>query len=118
MTIDPARKPEELWIIQINPQEVEGTPMTVDEIADRRNELSGNLSMNQELRFIEWVNEWIEEGLLPTDRFAHTAVRRIQMDERFHFTTKLDRRPEFIGRLMDMGEARAERFLAEELAPA
>jgi len=116
MTIDPDHKPDELWIIQINPQEVEGTPTTVDEIADRRNELSGNLSLNQELRFIEWVNDWIEEGLLPPDKFSHTTVRRIQMGRRYHCTTKLDRSPAFIGELLELGESQAEAFLQEELA--
>ena len=117
MSIDPDHKPDELWIIQINPQEVEGTPMTVDEIADRRNELSGNLSLNQELRFIQWVNEWIEEGLLPPDRFSHTSVRRIQMGQRYHFTTKLDRTPEFIAELLELGESRAQEFLQEGRSP-
>ena len=44
MTVDIDRKPDELWVIQINPQEREGEPTTVEEIADRRNELSGNSS--------------------------------------------------------------------------
>ena len=35
--------PDEIWVIQINPKELETEPRTVAEIADRRNELSGNL---------------------------------------------------------------------------
>jgi NTE family protein len=112
LTVDSERKPEELWVIQINPQEFEGRPTTIDVIADRRNELSGNISLNQELRFVERVNDWIDEGHLPEPEFSRTTVRRIEMGERFHCSTKLDRSPEFIEELMDLGRTRAEEFLA------
>ena len=35
------------------------------EIADRRNELSGNLSLHQELGFIEKINQLLDEGRWP-----------------------------------------------------
>lgn len=111
MTVESEHKPDELWILQINPQEFEGTPTTLDVIADRRNELSGNISLNQELRWIEWVNEWIDEGYLPTEDFTRTEIRRIEMGRRFHCSTKVDRRPSFVAELMDLGETRAEEFL-------
>jgi len=113
MTVDSDDKPDELWIVQVNPQEFEGTPSTLDVIADRRNELSGNISLNQELRWIEWVNEWIDEGYLPTDDFTRTEIRRIHMGKRYHCSTKVDRSPSFIAELMELGEARAEQFLEE-----
>ena len=34
------------------------------EIADRRNELSGNLSLYQELHFIEKIDSMLEDGQL------------------------------------------------------
>jgi len=106
----PARKPEELWVIQINPQEFDGTPTSVEEVADRRNELSGNISLNQELRFIEQVNDWVDSGALPAEEFTHTTVRRIEMGERFGSSTKFDRDPAFIAELMDVGRERAASF--------
>ncbi len=111
MSVDPSHKPDELWIIQVNAQEIEGTPTTVDEIADRRNELSGNISLNQELRFIDWVNGWIDDGLLPRDRFSRTAIHRIEMGKRYHCSTKLDRSPDFIEELMELGETKAAEFI-------
>jgi NTE family protein len=105
------RKPDELWIIQINPQSREDEPKSLDEIADRRNELSGNISMNQELRFIEQVNDWVESGKLPADEFSKTTVHRIEMDDGYHCSTKLDRDPEFIQELMDLGDSHATAFL-------
>jgi NTE family protein len=113
MSISPERKPDELWIVQINSQEFEGEPTTLDVIADRRNELSGNISLNQELKFIERVNDWVEEGHLPTDEFSKTSINRIQMGKRFHCSTKVDRDPEFLEELMELGHERATEFLNE-----
>ena len=106
----PARKPDEIWVVQINSQEFDGEPTSVEEVADRRNELSGNLSLNQELRFIERVNDWVESGKLPDDEFTHTTVRRIQMDKRFGSSTKFDRDPAFIRELMELGRDTARDF--------
>ena len=108
----PGRKPEELWVIQVNPQSFEGEPTTSEVIADRRNELSGNISLNQELRFIERVNDWIESGKLPADEFTRTEISRIEMGKRFHCSTKVDRDPRFLAELRDLGATRAREFLA------
>jgi NTE family protein len=108
-----ARKPDELWVIQINPQELNGEPTSIEEIADRRNELSGNISLNQELGFIKRINDWIESGKLPADEFTKTDIYRIEMGERFHCSTKLDRDPEFLAELMDLGRDQGAAFLDE-----
>src|SRR5687767_13002864 len=47
--------PDEIWVIQINPTERATEPRTLVEIADRRNELAGNLSLHQELHFIDQI---------------------------------------------------------------
>ena len=63
-------QPDEIWVIQINqsrmtprPKEPEpgDEPTSVVEILDRRNALAGNLSLNQELRHLEEINELVEE---------------------------------------------------------
>ena len=110
LTVPVDRKPEELWVIQINPQEREGEPKSLEEIADRRNELSGNISLNQELLVVERVNEWLEEGYLPESDFVNADVRRIEMDREYGHSTKLDRSPSFLRELMDLGERRAAAF--------
>lgn len=108
-----ADKPHELWVLQINPQTYEGRPRSILEIADRRNELSGNISLNQELRFVEQVNEWVDRGRLPGDEFNHTEIRRLVLDRRLPLRSKLDRSPAFVRRLMADGERTAASFLAE-----
>jgi len=112
MTVDADRKPDELWVVQINPQERAETPESLVDIADRRNELAGNISLNQELRFIEWVNEWIEAGYLPEERFSLTTARRIELPPDYDQSTKFDRTPSFLEGLIATGEERAEEFLA------
>ena len=111
MMVPPARKPDELWVLQINPQEREDVPTSMTDIADRRNELSGNLSLNQELRFVEQVNRWLEAGYLPADRFARTEIHRIGLGRAFELSSKLDRSPRFVRQLLELGETRASEFL-------
>jgi NTE family protein len=110
--------PDEIWVVQINPKELQTEPRTVLEIVDRRNELSGNLSLYQELRSIEKIDELLEEGLLsPGGKYKQIVVRVIEL-ARSRFSrslgtaSKLNRDPRFIEELMFHGEARAEEFLA------
>jgi NTE family protein len=110
--------PDEIWVVQINPKELETEPRTVLEIADRRNELSGNLSLYQELHSIEKIDQLLEEGLLsPDGRYKQIVVRVIELSRsRFSQSlgtaSKLNRDPRFIEDLMSHGEDRAEEFLA------
>lgn len=112
MAVPVRRKPDELWVIQINPQTTTGEPSTLLEIADRRNELAGNLSLNQELRFIKAVNRWIEAGFLPRDRFTQTTIRRIPLGLDLPCSSKFDRSTAFLQKLLTAGEERAANFLA------
>jgi NTE family protein len=110
--------PDEIWVVQINPKELETEPRTVVEIADRRNELSGNLSLYQELHSIEKIDQLLKEELLsPDGKYKQIVVRVIELSRsRFYrslgTTSKMNRDPRFIEDLMSHGEARAQEFLA------
>ena len=106
--------PDEIWLIKINPQERPEPPSSMEGINNRRNELSGNLSLNAEVRYINQVNSWIEDGFLP-DRYTHTEVKRIRFPKgrKLDWRTKLDRDPEFIQSLIEQGHSEAESFLAD-----
>jgi len=110
----PDRKPDELWIVQVNPQAVEEIPTSTLDINDRRNELAGNISLNQELGFIERVNDWVETGKLPADEFTRTEIRRLEMEQRYDSATKVDRDPDFLAELMENGREAAAKFLADD----
>jgi NTE family protein len=105
-------------VVQINPKELETEPRTVVEIADRRNELSGNLSLYQELHSIEKIDQLLKEELLsPDGKYKQIVVRVIELSRsRFYrslgTSSKMNRDPRFIEDLMSHGEARAEEFLA------
>jgi NTE family protein len=105
--------PDEIWLIKINPQERAEVPRSMEEINNRRNELSGNLSLNAEVRYINQVNNWIEQGFLP-DRYTYTDVKRIRFPKsrELDWRTKLDRDPQFIETLVEDGHSEAESFLA------
>jgi NTE family protein len=111
-------RPDEIWVIQINPRETEHEPKTVAEIADRRNELSGNLSLYQELDFIEKIDQMLEQGHLPQDdKYKQIVVRvielsRSRLSRALGAASKLNRDPRFIQGLISHGEHRAEEFLA------
>ena len=112
MNADDIVDPDELWLIKITPQERPKPPRTMEGIDNRRNELSGNLSMNAEIRFIERINDFIEKGYLP-DRYTHSEIKRIRFPKsrKLDWRTKLDRDPEFIERLVSDGEKQAQSFL-------
>jgi len=71
-------RPDELWVIQINPGRWDGEPRSMVEIADRRNELAGNLSLHQELGFIEKVDQLLEEGRLADDGRYRSSARGLR----------------------------------------
>ena len=111
-------RPDELWVIQINPRRWDGEPRTMVEIADRRNELAGNLSLHQELGFIEKIDQLLEEGRLAADgKYRQILVRvlelaRPRLSRSLGTASKLNRDPAFICDLIAHGEARASEFLA------
>ena len=105
--------PDEVWVIQINPSKRSSVPHALEEIEDRRNELSGNTSLEQEVEFIEQVNEWVDAGYLP-DRYTHTDVKRVRFSEELRWSTKLDRSPAFIDALFRTGRAAADQFTDEQ----
>jgi NTE family protein len=113
-------KPDEIWLVRINPRARRGDLSTLAEIADRRNELAGSLSLAQELHFVDRVNDWIADGVLPRERYKPVTVRELELDETrldgerpLRTASKLDRRAGFIEELMALGERQADEFLAD-----
>jgi len=104
-------KPDEIWIIQINPSVRAEEPMTIQDIQDRRNELAGNLSLNQEVYFIERINHLIATGVISDANYKHVTIRRLMMQRSLDYASKLDRSPSFIQDLIADGEERARAFV-------
>jgi NTE family protein len=110
-------KPDELWVIQINPTARATEPRSVLDITDRRNELAGNLSLYQELHVIELIDRLLAEGQLVGDRYKQVVVRVLEFSRPLSSklmgpASKLNRDARFIRSLMDQGERQVEEFLA------
>lgn len=109
--------PDEIWVIQINAKRSDAEPRTVIEIADRRNELSGNLSLYQELHFIETIDTMLEDGLLTPGRYRPITIRIIEMTRSSRSLTmgaasKINRDPAFLNELIGQGGERATDFIS------
>ncbi|MDP9461418.1 MAG: patatin-like phospholipase family protein [Actinomycetota bacterium] len=105
----PEAGPEEIWVVRINPRARSTEPKSVGDIADRRNELAGNLSLEQELHFIRKVNEWADRLGAP---YRRIEIREMTLDLDLDVASKLDRSPAFIRRLFEVGREQADSFLA------
>ena len=118
-------KPDEIWIVQINPESVAVVPHSTTEILDRRNELGGNLSLNQEVHFILRLNALMrelqrEQHVRLHPDFKEVRIGRISMGPRLSAqldaASKLDRNPDLIEALKADGQRQADTFLRRRAA--
>jgi predicted acylesterase/phospholipase RssA len=128
---DPAKKPNGLWILQINQDKSDFSKRIADvndtyrcgsELWHRRDTLSGNLSLNQEIAFIEAVNRRLDDPYQagrPQDK--PVEVVRIVMDAQavsaaagreLGIFSKFDRDLVLKNVLVEHGRVQATNFLA------
>jgi NTE family protein len=118
---NPDRNPDEIWIIRINPRRRTEEPRDVAAIHDRRNELAGNLSLAHEIRSIRKINDLLRKGVIDGSRddhgYKHVEIREIEISpalaRKLEPLSKLDRKTEFIDKLMTDGERQATAALKE-----
>ena len=103
-------RPDEIWVVQINPQQRKSEPRAMPEIIDRRNELSGNLALSQELYFITKINELIAEYPSLGARYKPINIRVVELEGDLDYPSKLDRSRPMIERLLIDGQERAAWF--------
>lgn len=115
-------KPDEIWVVRINPQELHtlADGMDLEAIRDRENDLAGNLSLNQELDHILTINRWIERygsDNPPLNGLKKVTVRTIKMPQEIAWgmshTTKFDRNAQHLARLAEGGRTVARQWLAD-----
>lgn len=121
--------PDEVWVIQINPNHCKRVPATPGEVIDRRNQMVGNISLLQNLEVIELVNLFLRERALSAEvlaRFGITKrdpidVRFIRMSEELQdsldYVSKLTRGPDHIAALMADGEQQGRAFMEQYVRP-
>jgi len=132
--------PEEIWLIKINPTGCESVPMQSDDIVDRRNQLEGNISLFQQLRHVEMLNDMLLRSAFRPEFLAQFDIKapvRIPKsfatddDKPYHipciemsselqktldFESKIDRSASNIDRLIAEGEKCARAFLHDRAA--
>lgn len=137
---DDARKPDEIWVVQINPTQAKAEaagPAALSRIAfsgsdiwDLRNALAGNLALNQELGFVDAINRRMEAGRDDDEAPASAAAQRrdklVQIDRivmdgaaveaaagmPLGANSKLDRDPGLRAALWEHGALQARRYVA------
>jgi NTE family protein len=131
--------PDEIWVIKINPTSRDKIPVQSDDIADRRNELEGNVSLFQGLDQIELINQLFLKGAFkeeylreigltepfkipksfPEDPDQDYHIPMIEMSAELanslNYESKLDRSPANIQRLIADGEKQGKQFLEHRL---
>jgi NTE family protein len=108
-------RPDETWVIQIDPQSISREPIGSGAITDRRFELASNLSLNAEIHWIKQINQWVDDGTLPADKFKTIKVGRVQIDRTLaaglDLASKINRAPDYLNELMADGEREMQSFL-------
>jgi NTE family protein len=105
--LDVAPKPDEIWLVRINPEARAREPVTAHDITDRRNEMAGNLPLEHELYLVRRINALLREFPALAARYRPITVRQIALDIPLDYTSKLDRSAAQIARLMARGRERA-----------
>jgi len=107
--------PDEIWILRINPQNIDREPTTAEAIKDRENELMGNLSLNKELDFINIANHWMDKYPDLANDKKKVAVRTIKMRhqtaETLRMPSKFDRSADHMNELRQEGVEVAREWL-------
>lgn len=129
--------PEEIWVIKINPTRAERVPELPDDIVDRRNQLEGNISLFQQLRQLEMLNDMLLQGAFRQEFLAPLMIEKpvripksfatdadkpyhipciempVELSATLDFESKLDRSAANIERLIAAGETSARAFLRD-----
>ncbi|WP_013320541.1 patatin-like phospholipase family protein [Gloeothece verrucosa] len=113
-------RPDEVWIIKINPKARDSEPKTEVDILERHNELAGNILLGAEIELITMINNWLEQGAFTEDFLAKNPVKKIQIRliainselvALLDYASKLDRHPSHIHQLIEDGQKQAKAFL-------
>jgi NTE family protein len=132
--------PHEIWVIKINCTGCDQVPATPEAIADRRNELVGNVSLFQSLDTVAMINELLRAhafkpeflrrfdvqhpvriprsypGAEDRDYFIPFIEMSRELQSQLDYESKLDRSAQNINALIADGEKQARVFLEERSA--
>lgn len=100
--------PDEIWVVRLNPRRRARPPVLLFDVVDRLNELSGNLSLDEELASLAKMNELRDRYPELRARYKQITVREIELDApHLDYASKMDRSPELLEKLHEKGRAAA-----------
>jgi NTE family protein len=108
----------DIVVIQINPIERKGAPVTAHDILNRINEISFNGSLLKELRSIEFVSRLIREGKLSTEKYCDLRVHIVENQDALMplgGSSKMNVEWDFLCHLRDLGRETASDWLDKNL---
>jgi NTE family protein len=108
----------DILIVQLNPINIPAVPRDARAIADRINTLSFNASLMREMRMIKFVSDLIDRGDLDGAKYQRVRIHTIGNEAALAglgASSKLNADAAFLHHLFALGEAEAERFLAQHL---
>jgi len=108
----PSLAPDAVWIVQVFPRTVAAEPRSPGAIADRRAELTANLSLEQEIDAIEKINDFVRAGYLDGAGYREVAIERIELGRQLDSASASDRSPGFLTGLVADGARAGAEFLA------
>jgi len=132
--------PDEIWVVKINPTRTTKIPENPEEIIDRRNQVTGNISLFHQLDTVAWLNDLFLKGAIAKEFLVKNnipAPMRIPKsyaddpDKAYHIPciemshelvstlgieSKLDRSEENLVPLIADGERQGRLFLKQRAA--
>jgi predicted acylesterase/phospholipase RssA len=119
--VEAETKPDEIWVAQVNPQRCKTDDKEIRyRLWDRRNELSGNLSLNQEIAAAAAINArvalggdngQIDDKLVQIFRIAMDSTRLEESGRQLGPSSKMDRSESLMDELFQHGKEQAGAFL-------
>jgi len=108
--------PDDIVIVNINPIRRDTVPTTTNDIQNRINEVSFNASLLADLRAIAFVRKLLSQGAVAPGTMKNVLVHMIADDDLMNSLSvgsKLSASPALLQRLMEAGQAAADRFLTD-----
>mgnify|MGYP006268608965 CR=1 FL=1 len=106
----------DVMVVQINPINLERTPMDAAKIRNRINELSFNSSLMLEMRRIAFVDRLLDQGMDLGEKFRKIYIHNINPEDdlsKYTVSSKLNARWDFLIKLRDLGRSYADEWLNE-----
>lgn len=108
--------PDDIVIVNINPIRRDAVPTTTNDIQNRINEISFNASLLADLRAVAFVKKLLGQGAVAPGTMKDVLVHMIADDDLMNSLSvgsKMSANPALLERLMEAGQAAADRFMAD-----